>query len=143
MLCARHQRWPAVQNANADLTLSRLIGQALPSVRQGVRGVGVERLELLPYALRRCFADSGVGGGPDSAPVRDRLAADGGSSPNTVSDSIFCEDMSGRAGSFAGGRREEGGRVPGTANPEGKPQACPHKRTQVRALSTERLIQDG
>ena len=72
MLCARHQRWPAVQNANADLTLSRLIGQALPSVRQGVRGVGVERLELLPYALRRCFADSGVGGGPDSAPVRDR-----------------------------------------------------------------------
>ena len=69
----------------------------------------MERLELLPYALRRCFADSGVGGGPDSAPVRDRLAADGGSSPNTVSDSISCEDMSGRAESFAGGRREEGG----------------------------------
>ena len=107
---------------------------------------------------------SGEGGGPDSALVRGRLAA--GSSASTVSDSISCEDMSGRAESFAGGRREEGGDMgarPGrataaavgpadqprvrprtcTANPEGKPQACPHKRTRVRALSRERLIQDG
>ena len=50
---------------------------------------------------------SGEGGGPDSALVRGRLAA--GSSASTVSDSISCEDMSGRAESFAGGRREEGG----------------------------------
>ena len=85
---------------------------------------------------------SGEGGGPDSALVRGRLAA--GSSASTVSDSISCEDMPGRAESFAGGRREEGGDMgarPGraTAAAVGLPGKTSRESAHGLALPTQRV----